>query len=150
MSLKTVNLTNLKRERATGTRRELDTRVRIPVEVSNEGDGLYFDIPIEVHQKRGEQQCLSKRGDKKTNEFKLQREFTSNYSEFDPASLFQTWIHSQQSWTCEFPLPGLSRFSVRAPMVAVRAPRNGCLNHFPLPGSSGVVTQMEDPQHQIS
>ena len=41
-------LTNLKRERVTGTRRELDTRVRIPVEVSNKGDGLNFDIPMEV------------------------------------------------------------------------------------------------------
>ena len=97
VSLKTVNLTNLKRERVTGTRRELDARVRIPVEVSSEGDGLYLDMPMEVHRKRGEQQCLSKRGDKKTNEFKLQREFTSNYSEFDLASLFRTWILSQQS-----------------------------------------------------
>ena len=48
VSLKTVNLTNLKRERVTGTRRELDTRVRIPAEVSNEGDGLYSNTPKEV------------------------------------------------------------------------------------------------------
>ena len=71
VSLKTVNLTNLKPDWVTGTRRELDARVRIPVEVYNKGDGLYFDMPIEVQRKRGEQQCLSKRGDKKTNEFKL-------------------------------------------------------------------------------
>ena len=61
VSLKTVNLTNLKRDWVTGTRRELVTEVRIPVEVSNKGDGLYFDIPIEVQRKGGEQQCLSKK-----------------------------------------------------------------------------------------